>query len=374
MHLVVSRQQTKKNRAMITHVAQKVAQGCSLSFRWSLDEQERAELKGGTAMAVQRSMLSVSPRQTCGLNIVAGNKWLSWAETIASARNDGREDLAQIIGRSANSALAQGTMEAYSSMRRRFADFSASFTNANSNLGKYRNLFIAHLIHMGQLKSIPIATAALNFFYGRLDDGDAELQKLLVDSAKRETPPIVHRKKASQEDIDAIVDWALTNESDETITESSIVLLSFLAFLRIGETACVRKKDLEDKGNGTWWVRIPKSKTDQRGLGSTVAFKIQGKVEEIWRKFMKVLKKIKGEQFIFATQSGNRPTTDALRKRISAVLNRAGLGHKGLTPHSFRGGAATVALRNGANQEDIKRVGRWKSTSALLHYIEPTPL
>ncbi|RCN40950.1 site-specific recombinase, phage integrase family [Ancylostoma caninum] len=265
-------------------------------------------------------------------------------------------------------------MEAYSSMRRRFADFSGSFANAGSNLGKYRNLFIAHLIHMGQVKSIPVATAALNFFYGRLDDGDAEVQKLLVDSAKREAPPIIHRRKASQEDIDAIVEWGLRNNSDEAVTESSIILLSFLAFLRIGETACVRKKDSEDKGNGTWWLRIPRSKTDQQRLGSTVAFKVQGKAEELWHKFTKVLKNLREEQFIFATRPGDRPTTDALRKRMNSDLNRAGLGHKGLTPHSFRGGAATVALRNGVNQEDIKRVGRWKSTSALLHYLDPTPL
>lgn len=89
---------------------------------------------------------------------------------------------------------------------------------------------------------------------------------------------------------------------------------------------------------------------------------------------MKVLMNKSGEKYAFAAPSGDRTTTDALRKRTSSVLNRAGLSHRGLTPLSFLGGAATVALKNGLSQEDIKRVGRWKTTSALLHYIDPTPL
>ncbi|KHJ86561.1 site-specific recombinase, phage integrase family [Oesophagostomum dentatum] len=311
-------------------------------------------------------MPSVNPRQSSGLGIIAGAKWWSWADTIASARRAGREELAQVVGASANSSLASGTMNAYSSMRQRFSEFTSSFNDVNANLGKYRNLFIAHLMHMGQLKSIPLAVASLNFFYGRLVDGDAELQKLLTDSAKRETPPAVHRKKASQEDIDAVVQSALQQNTKTAITEASIILLLFLAFLRISEVASVRRKHLEHKGQDTWWLRVPKSKTDQQGIGATIAFKVDGLRKVLWDKFMEIVSGKDKEQHLFATPTGNGPSTDELRKRINAVLKTSGLGQKGLTSHSFRGGAATHALRKGVSQEDIKRTRRERSLAPDL--------
>ncbi|KAK6017829.1 hypothetical protein OSTOST_16640 [Ostertagia ostertagi] len=132
-----------------------------------------------------------------------------------------------------------------------------------SHLGKIRNLFLAHLINENQLKALPLAVAALNFFYGHLERGEAELQKLLIDSAKKQTPAVRHKEKATDEDIDRVVNWALNIDTPKTIEDSCIILLSFLAFLRISETAAVRKEHLERKSTDVWWLLIPKSKTDQ---------------------------------------------------------------------------------------------------------------
>ncbi|KHJ74994.1 site-specific recombinase, phage integrase family [Oesophagostomum dentatum] len=204
--------------------------------------------------------------------------------------------------------------------------------------------------------------------------GDAELQKLLIDSAKRDAAPVTHRKKATEEDIGTVVGWALNKNTKACISAACIILLSFLAFLRVSEAACVRKSHLENKGNDIWWLHIPKSKTDQKGKGTTVAFKVKGIHCTLWNKFMDIIKEETKQFFIFGSASKRKPSADDLRKRITWVLSSAGLGHKGLTSHSFRGGAATSALRNGVDQESIKRVGRWKTTSAMLHYIEPTPI
>ncbi|KHJ96700.1 site-specific recombinase, phage integrase family [Oesophagostomum dentatum] len=252
-------------------------------------------------------------------------------------------------------------------MRRPFLEFTVPFAEAVSHLGKYRNLLTAHLINRGQTKSISLAIAALNFLYGHLTDGEAELQKLLVDSAKRDMLPVTHRKKATQEDVDAVVQWALKEDTATAITESCIILLLFLAFL-------IRKSHLEDKGGGTWWLKIPKSKIDQRGKGSIVAFNVKGVESVLWNKFIEITKQRSKNQLMFANPTDRKPKTNKLRKRINAVLKNAGLSHKRLTSHSFRGGAATTALRRGVSQEDIKPVGRWKSTSAMLSYIEPTAI
>ncbi|KHJ96805.1 site-specific recombinase, phage integrase family [Oesophagostomum dentatum] len=186
--------------------------------------------------------------------------------------------------------------------------------------------------------------------------------------------PVTHRKKATQEDVDAVVQWALKEDTATAITESSIILLLFLAFLRISEAANIRKSHLEDNGGGTSGVKIPKTKTDQRGKGSIVAFNVKGVESILWNKFIDITTQRNKNQLIFANPADRKPKTDELRKRINAGLKNAGLSHKGLTSHSFRGGAATTALRRGVSQEDIKRVGRWKSTSVMLSYIEPTAM
>ncbi|XGW11560.1 hypothetical protein V3C99_012776 [Haemonchus contortus] len=327
---------------------------------------------GGTVRAAQPSTPSVIPHRNSGPGIIAGPKWTAWSETIATARHEGKEELAQILGKSATNSLSQGTMSAYSAMRIRFETFTSSLSIPRAHLGKLRNLFIAHLVHKDQLKAIPMAIAALNFFYGRLEGGEAELQKLLVDSAKRETSPVVNRRKASEEDVNTVVNWALLDGSRESVEDACAILLSFLAFLRISETANVQKKHVQDKGQGVWWLFIPKSKTDQLKRGTTTAFKVAGAHKSLWDQFMNQSLHKTGDHYLFGSTSG--PATDALRKRINSTLHSAGLHHKGLTPHSFRGGAATAALRRGVNQEDIKRVGRWKSTSSMLHYLEPTPI
>ncbi|KAL6730913.1 hypothetical protein Aduo_001835 [Ancylostoma duodenale] len=175
-------------------------------------------------------------------------------------------------------------------------------------------------MHAGQNKSIPLTTTALNFYYGRLTDGDAEAQKLFIDSSKRDIAPIVHRTKAIQDDANAVVNWALNEDSEGAITDACIVLLSFLAFLRIGETAGIRKRHLEDKGSEAWWLHIPRSKTDQCAAGATIAFKVQGRDKILWYRFMQILATQPRDQFVFGTTAGSKPTTDALRKRLNTVL------------------------------------------------------
>ncbi|KAK6045698.1 site-specific recombinase, phage integrase family, partial [Cooperia oncophora] len=313
--------------------------------------------KYGSAKVAQPSTRLAIPQRNSGPGVLAGPKWKAWSETIQSARNAGREELAQIIGTSANKSLAPGTIAAYSSMRRRFDEFTTTLAIEKTHLGKLRNLFLAHLINQNQLKILSTAVASLNFFYGHLEDGEAELQKLLMDSAKKEAPAVMHKEKASEEDVDKMVEWALNMNTAKATEDCCIILLSYLAFLRISETAAVRKEHLQAKGGDIWWLLIPKSKTDQSKRGTEVAFKVQGRRAVLWNKFVALIADKSPHQFIFSPKFAHQPSTDSLRKRIDNVLQGAGLLHKGFTSHSFRGGAAAAALRRGVSYEDIRRVG-----------------
>ncbi|KHJ98498.1 hypothetical protein OESDEN_01515 [Oesophagostomum dentatum] len=82
--------------------------------------------------------------------------------------------------------------------------------------------------------------------------------------------------------------------------------------------------------------------------------------------FMNIIKNGTGQQFIFRSPRRGH-SADNLRKRTIYVLNSVGLARQDLPSHSFTGDAATVVLGNGADQEYIKGVGRWKTTSTVMH-------
>ncbi|KAL6735945.1 hypothetical protein Aduo_006344 [Ancylostoma duodenale] len=82
----------------------------------------------------------------------------------------------------------------------------------------------------------------------------------------------------------------------------------------------------------------------------------------------------KSKNFLWIRRKGYNPHNTQYQSYTRRLMISARLGRKCLTSHSFRGGAATVALRGGVSQDDIKRMDRWKSTSAMLHYTEPTPI
>ena len=63
-----------------------------------------------------------------------------------------------------------------------------------------------------------------------------------------------------------------------------------------------------------------------------------------------------------------------LRDRLKALLQTTGISHVNITSHSFRGGAATQALKLGAHQFDVMQAGRWKTVSAFQSYLAPQTL
>ncbi|EPB73651.1 hypothetical protein ANCCEY_07264 [Ancylostoma ceylanicum] len=78
--------------------------------------------------------------------------------------------------------------------------------------------------------------------------------------------------------------------------------------------------------------------------------------------------------FIFSAKDGKAPSGDYLARQIKKVLADAGLAHRRLTPHSFRDGAATQALRKGIDSGKVMLAGRWKSFKSFQAYIDPSPV
>ncbi|EPB73762.1 site-specific recombinase, phage integrase family [Ancylostoma ceylanicum] len=159
----------------------------------------------------------------------------------------------------------------------------------------------------------------------------------------------------------------------ETVGATAILLM-FAAFLRISELCHLRFSDISFQGEDVWWLRVRKSKTDQRGNGTTIAFRLDGQGLRLWNDFKNLHGFSAPEDFIFSCRTGGPPSRDFISRRLKKTLTDAGLAHRRLTSHSFRGGAATTAIRAGADPANVMRVGRWKSRKSFLSYVNLSPL
>lgn len=71
---------------------------------------------------------------------------------------------------------------------------------------------------------------------------------------------------------------------------------------------------------------------------------------------------------LFLDHDGKPLSISSFRASLKRVVKTAGLSSKGISPHSFRIGAATTAAALGIPDETIQRMGRWTSR-AFLRYI-----
>ena len=117
-------------------------------------------------------------------------------------------------------------------------------------------------------------------------------------------------------------------------------------------------------------VCVPSSKTDQLGRGTTVVIPSQRDINVC------PVKKLKEYLLVRGSYSGplfchfdkiplSRYQFNAVLKKALAYLNIPAQGYKN---HSFRIGMATALCADGRSDEEIKRMGRWKS-SAFQGYI-----
>lgn len=72
---------------------------------------------------------------------------------------------------------------------------------------------------------------------------------------------------------------------------------------------------------------------------------------------------------LFLDDDGQPFSSRVFRICLSRIAAKAGLASRGITPHSFRVGAATSAAAIGIPVETIQRMGRW-SSRAFVRYIK----
>ena len=163
----------------------------------------------------------------------------------------------------------------------------------------------------------------------------------------------------------------------------SAFLMAFFGFLRVSEFTCKSKNAISDKvlalcdvsidSNGKMLnLRIRYSKTDQRGASTTLTLfdsdhQILSPVKAL-RDYLLVRPQIHGPLFVHF--NGEPLLSFQFSRVLKESVKFIGLNPENFSSHSFRIGAATAAALGGLSEEEIKKLGRWKS-SAYRSYIRP---
>lgn len=324
-------------KATMTQVADKQRQQTALGYRWNLTAEER----DGRAKERQRSMRSLKKPSICGTvepaERLSSQRHRAASVTASVASSAGLDEVARIIQTSIDLAIAPGTLKIYQRVKLQFLAFISKFKVPISEIAKLRNIFIAHLIHIGKDRSLGYYVSALSHFFGILAEDDADVLKALIRASNKTKPMVRHRTKASKQDVQTVISVAMLANSDQAVIGATMVLLAFSGLLRVSELCGLQFQHFSYKGDGIWWILIARSKTDQNGEGTQVAVKWGLEETLLWQRFCKLRRPLWPSSFLFAPTNGRKPTRDLLARKMRKVLHMSALGHKNLTPHSFRG-------------------------------------
>lgn len=162
----------------------------------------------------------------------------------------------------------------------------------------------------------------------------------------------------------------LSNEANVRLR--AMFLLAFHAFLRVGELCgsrhalCMENIDMQPN---YFSVKFSSYKFSA-GRCPSVFIPANSSVYCPVRALNQYLE-VRGSHpgFLFLTTGGEPLSIPKFRSELALVVRAAGLHDRGITPHSFRVGAATSASALGIPEETIQCMGRWTSR-AFVRYIK----
>jgi integrase len=207
---------------------------------------------------------------------------------------------------------------------------------------------------------------------------DAESVKAVIRGARR-TLGVAPRKLAAATSEKAIGMATLVRPGLAGLRDRAILLLAFSLAARRSELVALDVEDLEECPQGLR-IRIRKSKTDQEGVGATVAV-CRGSIAcpvQALREYLDAAGITSGPIFRWIRR-GNHLTDHRLGaqticKLVKDQAAKLGLNPKEFGAHSLRAGFATSSAARGANLFKIMSVTRHKSVDTLRGYVRDADL
>jgi site-specific recombinase XerD len=158
------------------------------------------------------------------------------------------------------------------------------------------------------------------------------------------------------------------------LRDRALLLLGFGGAFRRSELVALDVADLEQTESGLR-VTIRRSKTDQEGIGTTIAI-VRGGVccpVKALRAWLDAAGITEGAVFRPLRKGGkvqnHRLTSKSVCDLVKAYADRVGLDGDAFSAHSLRSGFLTSAARRGASVFKMRDVSRHKSMDVLQAYV-----
>jgi site-specific recombinase XerD len=202
---------------------------------------------------------------------------------------------------------------------------------------------------------------------------DDERVKAVLNGARR-TLGVAPRKLAAATSEKTIGMATLVRPGLAGLRDRAILLLAFSLAARRAELVALDVEDLEECPEGLR-VRIRKSKTDQEGVGATVAV-CRGSIADPVAAVLDYIKAagITSGPVFRRIRRGNHITDQRLAGQTICRLVKDHAAKLGLDPkqygaHSMRAGFLTSAAAKGANLFKMMDISRHKSVGTLKGYV-----
>ena len=248
-------------------------------------------------------------------------------------------------------------------------------------------MFIAHLsIHGYKPSTARSYTSAIAFqckVLGCSDPTKHFLLGKLLEGMSKTSQTTALRLPITLEILNKIIPrlHLVCRDSYEARLFGAAFTLAYHALLRVGELALskgnspnkiiqVQHISVQDSAIKLF---IKYSKTDQYGLGTTLAIPATSQVSCPVMAMSKYLQiRPNGPGPLFCHYSGKILTRYQFSSVLSKTLSLIGIDGKLYKSHSFRIGAATTMAQQGCSEQAIQASGRWKS-NAFKCYIRKGP-
>ena len=170
--------------------------------------------------------------------------------------------------------------------------------------------------------------------------------------------------------------WTYIQRAAKLYRDASILSLGFAAALRRSEIMGIKVEHLEFiKNSNKMILHIPKSKTDQEGLGQQIPI-IDGKsIQPIRRlkEWLNVSGIKRGYVYVTLNRAGSFNDTPLHFSDIPRIIKRygksIGLNPKEISGHSLRAGFVTSAAAHKASLHKIMEITRHTSPVTVMKYI-----
>jgi integrase len=247
----------------------------------------------------------------------------------------------------------------------------AAFLAAQATAGKRASTLqrrLAAIAYMHKIANVPSPIGS-------------EAIKATLSGIRRSIGAAPVRKKAATSDVVLAMTGSIGGESLRQLRDKAILLVGFASAMRRSELVALNVADLEWTSEGVM-IRISRSKTDQEGLGQSVAVPRGATACPVaaLKAWIEAAGIVEGPVFRrIWNKRAQRVSADRLNGRAIASIVKAGAKRLGFDvssfgAHSLRSGLVTSAVKRGVSLLKICDQTRHKSIEMLRVYCRDAEL